>query len=614
MRRGCGDRVPLAPLEGHVVKGRTSRLRATDPWTVLLAMLGMALVLSGLVVVDTASAQTTKPIELNSTWSDAFTLFESQWIDQFGEAAQPVSVSNVLATGDQFAKRNLLAGDDGGKRVGLDFILSGTRLTAAEVATARGAYTQIPVAISSLAVTLRAPAGSGSQGWRTREPGVTIGDDGAEITNPSLPYGGALKLNPDLLFQLYAGEGFELAADVRFKADNAKPFEERGGVFSAAIGRVDPGAIPKNLRQYFGVKSPASLAQVYTNLQIDPSTLRPEEWPFLAKPTRSNNSSLTNALVQAVTPDGASAAGGIVGLFNTVNALGAVAKYPTVDLRLAELQNGAGTFVAPTKAAVRAGIDAGVGAGSAATTFVDNAALANSTVTDAYPLTWLEWLIVPSTGLTADKTNAVATIARFIVLVGQDDLDKAGTPKLPASLTTSALRAADDLVRSNCTAVGYRVVTRSDAGPAAPPTLRLPANTTIAWCEKIPVAATTTTSTAPPTTTLPTTTTTTVPDDTEDDDVPVSVFPATVSRTFAPPVTTAPTTTVAAAEPMTTTTVVVDTAPATTDTVAPIIEAVVLPNAIPVVERAQFDRVTTMGMGGACLLGAARRYKRKLAQ
>ena len=148
-------------------------------------MLGVALVLSGLVVVDTASAQTTNPIELNSTWTDAFTLLESQWIDQFGEAPQPMSVSNVLATGDQFAKRNLLAGDDGGKKVGLDFIVSGTRLTAAELSTAKVGYTQIPVAISSLAITLRAPSGAGAQGWRTRDGVCTPSPASRPVRNRS---------------------------------------------------------------------------------------------------------------------------------------------------------------------------------------------------------------------------------------------------------------------------------------------------------------------------------------------------------------------------------------------------------------------------------------------
>lgn len=575
-------------------------------------MLGVALVLSGLVVVDTASAQTTNPIELNSTWTDAFTLLESQWIDQFGEAPQPMSVSNVLATGDQFAKRNLLAGDDGGKKVGLDFIVSGTRLTAAELSTAKVGYTQIPVAISSLAITLRAPSGAGAQGWRTRDGVCTEDPVTGEQTCPkSEPYTLPLKLNPDALFKLYTGEGFELMADPAFRADNNATFEARAGVFSAAIGRIDPGAIPKNLRAYFQAFTPAGVAVVYQNLKIDPALLRPEEWPFLSKATRSNNASLVNALVQSNTPDGAVAAGGMIGDLDTANALAAIARFPSVDLRNAQLKNGAGSFVGPTKDAVLAGINAGLRSGSPDATFVENAGLDTGSPSGAYPLTWLEWLIVPSTGLGADKANSVATIARFIVLAGQADLEAAGAPRLPSALVTSALKSADDLVRSNCTTAGYRVGTRTDAGPSAPSTLVLPANTTIAWCEKIPVAATTTT-TQPPATPTTTAVMTTIAPDQSDDDVPVRLLPAMIARAIAPPVSTTTTPTDGANAAPTTTISVAGPAPST-PTAAPIEEAVVLPDAVPVVERAQFDRVTTMGMGGACLFGAARRYKRKLA-
>lgn len=593
--------------------------RRADPITLILAIAGLALVLTGLVVVGPASAQAVTPIELNSTWTDALALFESQWIDQFGESSQPVSVSNVLATGDQFAKRNLLEGDGGGKKIGLDFIVSGTRLTAAELATAKAGYTQIPVAVSSLAVTLRAPSGAGAQGWRTREPGVTVDPvTEEEISKPIEPYKGPLKLNSNLLFQLYTGEGFELAKTASFAQDNAANFLANGGVFSTAIGRVDPGAIPKQMRAYFGARTPVDLAKVYTALQIDPAGLRPEEWPFLSKPTRSNNTTLLNALVQSSTPDGAPAGGGMVGVLDNVNAVAAIARYPTVDLRVAELQNGAGKFVAPTKAAVLAGINSGLGVGSPATTFVENAGLNTTTATNAYPLTWLEWLIVPSSGLSADKANAIATIARFIALPGQGDLDKAGTPALSSSLVASALAAADDLVRSNCTMAGYRAVTRGDAGPHAPTALALPANTTIAWCEKVPVTPSTTTtttttkptaSTSTSTSTSTTSTSTSVPNPIVEDEVPVSVLPATISRTSgtAPPASTP----IAAAPPPTTMTAAPPSTSPAAEPAAPNGARVQLPEEPPKVPRSQFDRVTTMGMGGCCLLGAARRYRRK---
>lgn len=599
------------------------RLHRPDAWTALLGVVGTALVLAGLVVVDTASAQTATPVELNSTWTDALSEFESPWIDAFGEASRPVSVSNVLATGDQFAKRNLLDRDPTGKKIGLDFILSGTRLTTAELSTATTDYVQIPVAISSLAVTLRAPTGAGAQGWRTRQPGVIVDPDtGEEFPFPSVPYTGSLKLNPDLLFRTYTGEGLELMAQASFKADNNAQFEQRSGVFTAAIGRVDPGAIPKNLRAYFGANNATGLAQVYSNLKIDPAALRPEEWPFLSKPTRSNNSSLVNSLVQPITPDGTVAAGGTVGVLDLVNARAAITKYPLIDLRIAEIQNAAKTWVAPSKDAVLAGINAGIGTGSPAATFLENAALTNATLTNAYPLTWLQWLIVPSKGLAPDKANAVASIVRFLVTAGQNDLDKAGTPKLPTALVTSALKSADDLVTANCTDAAFRLVTRNDAGPFAPAATALPTGTTTAYCEKIPVVPTTTTTRPPATTTTTSTTTTTRPVATTttvtappttiavDDQPPTQVLGSTQ---FRPTVVTSPPTT---QPPPPTTTVEVAAPTTTVDPAAssppPVVEATTLPLELPVTDRPQFDRVTTMGMGGACLFGALRRYKRRL--
>jgi hypothetical protein len=204
-----------------------------------------------------------------------------------------------------------------------------------------------------------------------------------------------------------------LAAQPEFRADNHPHMVAVDALGTAPIGRVDPGAIPQHLRAYFKQTQPEGYAAVLANLRIDEADLNPEDWPFLSKSTRSNNASLFNALNQSTTPDGAPASAGLVGVFDTLNAnreIGALAFVGARPIfRVAQIQNAADRFVAPTKEAVSAGIAAGLqtGASPRELVFRENAALTDPSLTDAYPLTWMNWLIAPSTGLSAQEANAI---------------------------------------------------------------------------------------------------------------------------------------------------------------------------------------------------------------
>jgi hypothetical protein len=102
----------------------------------------------------------------------------------------------------------------------------------------------------------------------------------------------------------------------------------------------------------------------------------------------------------------------------------------------------------------------------------------------AYPLTWLVNMVVPATGLSAEKTTALATFIRlaasdrgqqFAADQGNVPFPKDVTPptrlgmgQLPAPLRQQALAAADSIVASNCPGSGGTISSVADGGPYWP--------------------------------------------------------------------------------------------------------------------------------------------------
>lgn len=592
----------------------TKQLRARcDGITIVLGVMGLVLLLGPLVTGAIARAASAEdPVELNSSWTDALKPVETQWLDSFIGDGSHVDISSVLATGDYFAKRNLIEGD----LLPLDFIMSGTRLTAAEIAAGKlenKDFIHLPISITGLVVATRAPFTE--RGWSTQLPCCQI-VDGEEVPYPVVPYTDPIKIRPSVLMRLYQ-TGISLTTDSEFREDNGPNLVSEGNYRTGVIGRIDPGAIPKNLKTYFATLVPTAWADLLQGLGIpDPATVPVEDWPLLSVPTRSNDSALMTALVARATPDGAPAFSGNVGVSTLANFVAARTNYSvrdaTTDLRPAQLKNAAGQFVSPTPQTILASINAGIKTGATPldTTVTENAALTDATLTDAYPLTWVNWMIAPLNGLTADKANAVATIARYLVTDGQAEVTKAGEPALPQALVDQTLAAADALVKSNCTQSDYQLAQRTEPGEFAPPGYTLPAGRTIAWCEQKPVAATTTTTTiattttttrAPTTTNATTTTispTTTVPSTVAT--TPTSRPPNTVANVA--PTTTATTTTTV---PTASTTAPTTSVAATTTAPPP---AATLPFGVPEGGRPPLDHVTTMALGAVSLLGAARRF------
>jgi hypothetical protein len=89
-------------------------------------------------------------------------------------------------------------------------------------------------------------------------------------------------------------------------------------------------------------------------------------------------------------------------------------------------------------------------------------------LTTAYPLTWIDNLDVKASGLSAQKTEAVATLIRYLATDGQGAAAQWGEGTLSPALVAQALNAANQVVQSNCPAAGGQVVQNSSPGADAP--------------------------------------------------------------------------------------------------------------------------------------------------
>jgi hypothetical protein len=146
------------------------------------------------------------------------------------------------------------------------------------------------------------------------------------------------------------------------------------------------------------------------------------------------------------------------------SSMGDVAPVSGVPLTWAEVQiQHASQWVAPTPASIDADVDAAAAAGKDPFLYS-----ANNDVANAYPLVWIDNLYVRSTGLSIDKTEALATLIRYLATDGQANAASVGEGRLPTPLVNQALAAADQVVQSNCTKAGGQVVKSTDPGPDAP--------------------------------------------------------------------------------------------------------------------------------------------------
>ena len=126
----------------------------------------------------------------------------------------------------------------------------------------------------------------------------------------------------------------------------------------------------------------------------------------------------------------------------------------------ASIRNAAGEWLEATPASITAAVAAGNGMA------LTGAATA---VPGAYPITWVNTLYAPATGLSADQANGIATLIRWQVGVGQDRSAELGDGRITAPMVATSLAAADKIVESNCPGAKGTVYSSADGGPFAPP-------------------------------------------------------------------------------------------------------------------------------------------------
>jgi hypothetical protein len=290
--------------------------------------------------------------------------------------------------------------------------------------------------------------------------------------------------------------------------------------------------------------------------------------------------------------------------------------YPDFNetLWVSKLQNGAKEWIAPTGDSVTKAVAAG---GDTPLYALDNP------VPGAYPLTWVDSLYLPATGLTIDEVNAVSAFIRFLVTDGQDIVRADEDGVISPDLVAKALAAANTAVTSNCTAAKgvARLEADSPYYPVVADAPKLHALAPQIVCAT-PVDPSTTTTSSTTTTTVEATTTTTAATTTTTEAATTTTRGTSTTRATTPTTratTTTAATVLAATAQATVPTTVATTTPRVTTTLpddqivgaplAPSVES--LPLGLPPTGRAGFDRWTTMLLGGLVAYRVRNRFMRR---
>ena len=142
-----------------------------------------------------------------------------------------------------------------------------------------------------------------------------------------------------------------------------------------------------------------------------------------------------------------------------VEWVGAPRNIPTVAL-----QNAAGAYVGPTVAAETADLaDAAIDTKTNLVTFKSSA-----TDTQAYPLPVMEYLVVPTSGLSAAKAQALAGFIHFVLgFSGQAVITRFGAAPVNTALNKAGLAVADAVAAQGTATTSTSTSTSSPTGSSA---------------------------------------------------------------------------------------------------------------------------------------------------
>ncbi len=509
-----------------------------------------------------AAAATAAPVPVALRGEGAWSTFEEivPWHNQLAAAKAPIDLGFV-PNGSFLGRQDLLAGS-------VDFALSGLPggFTTAELAAHKhkaSDFVDAPVAVSTLGFLTMAPitAHPGFQTFTQRcDPNGDPSEWPPDVTDPFDPvhgcfiwaaYSGAIKIpNQNLAAMMFQYQLDEHGGAINeplsswnqhdvlaaFGVDNLQSVPPKRG--PTPVLRSDQDETNYFLQQFASRFAPAVWAGLHVvdpKAKWDPIT---EALPRQASASRGEADQQAELLGPPSDPANSGVpVGGAIADIPPSALIAVKSTYPKANVTFAELQNANGDWVAPTPDAIDAAVNAG---GDTPLYAFDHKAAG------AYPFVWVDHLYAPAHGLSIAKTEALATLIRYLASAGQAAAKPVGEGTLPASLAAQAFASADALVRSNCTGADRVIVKGNNPGPFAPAGTALAGVSSMLHCEAAPAPTTTSTTSATTTTTattVPASTGTVAPLGSSSATTPVPpsvarVVPTTVARTSAAPSTT----------------------------------------------------------------------------
>gem|GEM_PF-5637223 len=459
------------------------------------ALAGVVLAISMLgAIAPRRGATAPVPVSLSGrgSWGPHAVLVP--WQDTLIGAPSPIDM-NYISNGSYLGRQDFLSGST-------DFVISGTPFTADELKLLPGGADAIiaaPVQVTENAFLLSYPYDD-----FVELKSIPLGcnpDLDENCTQTLVPYSGPIRVpNENLAAMLFR-------SNINCGTDGLKTNYWVCPDIVKALGvealRLDPNK-PNSV-----VRSEPSASNYY--LQQYAKLVAPGVWAALLTDPRAKWEPITERLptIPDVSREGAEQQafqlgipGAATGSLNSAQGIVAAAPawtlgavhtaFPKTKVGFIQAQNANGDWVAPTPDSLTKAVAAG-----------DDTPLyaATNKVENAYPATWVDKLYVKAGGLPIDKTEAMATMIRYLATAGQDLEAPQGEGRLSAHLVRQALDAADKVVQANCTGADRVITKSSDPGPMAPAALKaVTAIGPMLHCQAAPAATTAPVTTSPPAT------------------------------------------------------------------------------------------------------------------
>ena len=517
------------------------------------------------------------------------------WQDDLYGAKQPVDLA-YTATGSYQGRQDYALGN-------LDYVISGRPFSKEELdgtKVAKAGIIDVPIQVEAMAMLLAVPLPEGFVSINLVCDPYDPDTPDPEACIVRTPYAGDIKVpsrNLAAMLLRYAGTGaLPLSSwndpDV-LDAMGVQNFTLDPLAGPAPVMRSDPSATNYYLQQFVKTVAPdvwEGVQQADDRITWEPIT---ERLPRAGASRQGVEQQSLQLGLGGADPASGTVTGFSKGIFAPVppSAKGEVAStFPSTQLTFIQVQNKGGEWTAPTPDSISKAVEAGGDEPLYALTHE---------AAGAYPLVWVNHLYAPASGLSVEKTEALAATIRYLATAGQDAAAPVGEGKLSAALAAKALAGADDLVTGNCKGADRKLVTSSDPGPYAPDLPALKAIGPMKHCQAVAGTTTTTSTTTTIAGTIPADTTPiTYPTDAGTTDLGTD-FGIDAGTTDTTPVDTD--SSAGSGEGGATTT----TAAPTTTTTAPLdaqLAAATLPLPLPTGASSGYDRLAALLLGAALYL------------